>query len=278
MVRTAEAPRALGGIGMRWVLADAWTVARRNLAHIRYMPEKLADVTIQPVMFVLLFAYVFGSAMAMGGAEYRQFLMPGIFVQSVIFAAVGIMGAIVGDMEKGVMDRFRSLPMARASVLIGHALSTLLEGALGLAVMIGCGLLIGWRIHAGVGATVGGIGLLLLVGFALGWIGIFVALFLRTVEAVQGVGFVVIFPLTFLANTFVPTQGFPAWLRAVADWNPTSAFVAAARRLFGGAGATPAVGPWPLQHPIEASLLWCAAIVVVFLPLAVWRFRRTLAQ
>lgn len=278
MVGTETTPRPIAGASLRWVVADAWTVARRNLAHIRYMPEKLADVTIQPVMFVLLFAYVFGSAMAMGSGEYRQFLMPGVFVQSVIFAAVGIMGAIVGDMEKGVMDRFRSLPMARASVLIGHTLSTLVEGALGLAVMIGCGLLIGWRIHAGIGATLEAVSLLLLVGFALSWVGTFVALFLRTIEAVQGVGFVVIFPLTFLANTFVPTQGFPAWLRAFANWNPTSAFVAAARQLFGSATAGPTAGPWPLQHAIEASLIWCALIVVVFLPLAVWRFKRTMAQ
>ncbi|HET7560366.1 MAG TPA: ABC transporter permease, partial [Limnochordia bacterium] len=203
---------------LRWVLADSWTLARRQLIHIRYVPEKLADVTIQPVMFVFLFAYVFGSAIAVPGVNYREFLMPGIFTQTMIFASASIMAGLVNDMSKGVMDRFRSLPMARSAVLIGHTGASLMESMLGLAVMAACGLVVGWRSHTGLGPTLGGFGLLLFIGFAMSWIGVFVSLFLRTVESVQAVGFMVIFPLTFLANTFVPTQGFPAVLRAFAEW------------------------------------------------------------
>jgi ABC transporter DrrB family efflux protein len=264
---------------LKWVLADSWTVTRRNLTHTLRVPEKLADVTVQPVMFVFLFAYVFGSAIAVPGGNYREFLMPGIFVQSMIFASMGIMAAIVDDMAKGVMDRFRSLPMSRAAVLIGHTGSALLEGLLGLAVMVACGLIVGWQPHLGFGATLGGFGLLLFVSFALSWIFVFFSLFVRSVEAVQGIGFMVVFPLTFLANTFVPTQGFPAWLRVIADWNPTSAFVAACRQLFGNSSAAlQTASAWPLQHPVLVSLLWCAVITAVFLPLAVARFRRTMTR
>lgn len=264
--------------GVLWTLADAWVIAKRNLVHIRHMPEKLADVTVQPVMFVLLFAYVFGSAIVVPGGHYREFLMPGIFAQQVIFASVGIMGAIVGDMQKGVMDRFRSLPMARASVLIGHTVSAFLESVLGLVVMVGCGLVVGWRAHTDVVSVAEGFALLLLIGFSLSWVGVLVGLFLRTVDAVQAVGFVVLFPLTFLANTFVPTQGFPAWLRAFADWNPTSAFVAAVRQLFGNALPVPtSTLAWPLQHAVAVSFGWCAIFVAIFLPLAVWRFRRAMS-
>jgi ABC transporter DrrB family efflux protein len=271
-METTPLPRSAGG--PLQVLADAWTVARRNLIHIRRVPEKLADVTIQPVMFVFMFAYIFGSAIVVPGGDYRAFLMPGIFAQSMAFASMSIMSQIVNDMSKGVMDRFRSLPMARAAVLIGHTTSALLEGVLGLAVMVACGLVVGWRPHGGPGATLAAVGLLLLLSFGLMWIGTFVALFLRSVEAVQGIGFVLLFPFTFVANTFVPTAGMPPWLRVVANWNPMSATVAACRQLFGNAVASAASAPnWPLQHPVAAALVFGLGITAIFLPLAVWRFQ-----
>ncbi|AKU92344.1 ABC transporter permease [Vulgatibacter incomptus] len=269
----------LEGSALSWALADAWTIAKRNLTHIRHMPEKLADVTVQPVMFVLLFAYVFGSAIVIPGGNYREFLMPGIFTQSVIFATMGIMSSIVTDMSTGVMDRFRSLPISRSAVLVGHTFSSLLESLLGLTVMVICGLIVGWRAHTPLASVLGGFGLLLYIAFALSWIGVYVGLFLRTTEAAQGVGFVVIFPLTFLANTFVPTSGFPAWLRAIADWNPTSAFVAATRELFGnGVAVAQTETAWPLQHAVPVSIAWCTLVVAIFLPLAVGRFRRAMAS
>lgn len=262
---------------LRWVLADSWTVARRHLVRIRSVPEKLADVTIQPVMFVFLFAYVFGSAIMVPGGNYREFLMPGIFVQSMAFASMSIMAGIVDDMAKGVMDRFRSLPMSRGAVLIGHTGANLIESVLGLLVMAACGLIVGWRVHLGLWPTLAGFGLLLLFGFAMSWVGVFVGLMVRSVEAAQGFGFVIMMPLTFVANTFVPTAGMPAWLRAFADWNPTSAVVAACRRLFGNTIAHPGAVPWPLAHPVTAALTWCALLIAVFLTLGVWRFRSRVA-
>lgn len=262
-----------------WVARDSWTVARRHLTHIRYMPEKLADVTIQPLIFVFMFAYIFGSAIVVPGGSYREFLMPGIFVQSMAFASMSIMVGIVNDMQTGVMDRFRSLPMSRASVLIGHTGANLIEGVLGLLVMAGAGLVVGWRPEMGLGQTLGGFGLLLLFAFAMNWIGAFIGLLLRSVEAAQGIGMVVMFPLTFVANTFVPTGGMPPWLRLIANWNPTSAVVTAARQLLGSGTATSAAGAiWPLAHPVPAALLWCAVLIAAFLPLAVWRFRRAMAR
>ncbi len=272
VARSAGAPSAPARL--LWVLADAWTVARRNLTHIRRVPEKLVDVTIQPVMFVFMFAYIFGSAIVVPGGNYRAFLMPGIFAQSMVFASMSIMSEIVNDMSKGVMDRFCSLPMARSSVLIGHAVSALTESLLGLAVMVACGLVVGWRIHTGPGQALGAFGILLLLAFALMCVGTFAAMFIRTVEAVQGIGFVIIFPFTFVANTFVPTAGMPPWLRVVAQWNPMSATVAACRQLFGNAaGGTGAATAWPLVHPVVAALIFGIGMSAVFLPLAVWRFR-----
>jgi len=276
MVRTPGELRRASPI---WVLRDSWTIARRHLTHIRYMPEKLADVTIQPLIFVFMFAYIFGSAIVVPGGNYREFLMPGIFVQSMAFATMTIMVGIVNDMQTGVMDRLRSLPMSRAAVLIGHTVASLVEGVLGLLVMAGAGLLVGWRPEAGALSTLGGFGLLLLFAFAMNWIGAFLGLLLRSVEAAQGIGMVVMFPLTFVANTFVPTAGMPPWLRVIANWNPTSAVVSAARHLLGGAAPPgPGASIWPLLHPVAAAAIWCTLLIAAFLPLAVWRFRRAMAR
>jgi ABC-2 type transport system permease protein len=265
---------------LAWVAADSWTIARRHLAHIRSTPERLSNVTIQPIMFVFMFAYIFGSAIVIPGGNYRQFLMPGIFTQSMAFASMTIMTGIVDDMAKGVMDRLRSLPMARAAILIGHTGANLIENLLGLAVMAACGLLVGWRPENGLGPTLSAGALLLLFGFAMNWIGVFIGQFMRSVEGAQSLGFVVIMPFTFVANTFVPTQGMPPWLRVIANWNPTSTIVAACRQLFGGLPTAPAqaAGAWPLAHPVIASLIWCVGLIAVFLPLAVWRFRWAMSR
>ena len=275
MALAAEVRRAPSlGSRLSWVLADSWTVARRHLAHIRSTPERLSNVTIQPIMFVFMFAYIFGSAIVIPGGNYHQFLMPGIFTQSMAFASMTIMTGIVDDMAKGVMDRLRSLPMARAAILIGHTGANLIENLLGLAVMAACGLVVGWRPEDGLGPSLAAFGLLLLFGFAMNWIGVFLGQFMRSVEGAQSIGFVLIMPFTFVANTFVPTQGMPSWLRVVANWNPTSTIVAACRQLFGGLPTVVAPGTaWPLAHPVLASVLWCVGLIAVFLPLAVWRFR-----
>jgi ABC transporter DrrB family efflux protein len=264
---------------LRWALADGLTVTRRNLAHIRRVPEKLLDVTLQPVIFVLLFAYVFGSAIRVpGGGSYREFLLPGIFAQSIAFLSITTAVGVANDMQKGIIDRFRSLPMARSAVLVGRTVADLIQSLLGLLVMSACGLVVGWRAHEGVGRTLAGFGVLLLFGFAMTWVGTFIGLIVRTPETANTLGFVALFPITFIANTFVPTEGMPAVLRAMADWNPLSATVAACRQLFGNPGAAYTGTAWPLQHPVVASVGYSLLLLAIFVPLAVRRYRTAAAR
>jgi ABC-2 type transport system permease protein len=259
---------------LRWALSDGLVVAKRNLTHVRYVPEKLLDVTLQPIMFVLLFAGVFGSAIAVpGGADYADFLMGGIFVQTLAFATAGTAVGVAEDMHNGVIDRFRALPMARSGVLIGRTVADLAASVLGIAVLAGTGLAIGWSIDSSVGDALAGFGILLLFAYAMSWLGTLIGLLVRAVDAAQAVVFLAIFPLTFVANTFVPTTGMPDWLRTIADWNPISAIVAACRELFGNPSAIPADAPWPLQHPVPAALAWIAIVLIVCVPLAIRRYR-----
>ena len=257
---------------LRWALIDALTVARYTLAHIRYVPEKLLDVTIQPIMFVLLFAYVFGSAISIpGGGSYKEYLMAGIFAQTMVFSSGGSAVGVAESMSKGLVDRFRSLPMARSAVLTGMTFADFVTSILGLTVMSLSGLVVGWRVHEGLASTLGGFGLLLLLGFAMSWFGTFLGLVVRTPESAQALVFIALFPVTFVANTFVPTQGMPTWLRTIADWNPISATVAGCRQLFGNPTVIHPTA-WPLQHPVVASVGWSLLILIVFVPLAVRRY------
>ncbi len=176
-------------------------------------------------------------------------------------------------MQKGIIDRFRSLPMARSAVLVGRTVADLIQSLLGLFVMSACGLVVGWRAHEGVGRTLAGFGVLLLFGFAMTWVGTFIGLIVRTPETANTLGFVILFPITFIANTFVPTQGMPALLRVLADWNPLSATVAACRQLFGNPGAAYTGDAWPLQHPVVASVGYSLLLLAIFIPLAVRRYR-----
>ncbi|MDT0275442.1 ABC transporter permease [Blastococcus goldschmidtiae] len=250
------------------------TIVWRNLIHIRRMPEMLLDVTVQSVMFVLLFAYVFGGAIAVEGSNYREFLLPGIMVQTMVFSSAIVAMGLTNDLQKGFVDRFKSLPVPRPAVLVGRSLSSLIHSSIGVAVMGVTGLLIGWRVRNGVVDGVLGFLLLLLFGFAVIWLGIWVGSLMRTVESVQGFMFTVMFPLTFVANTFVPTESMPSWLRTIAEWNPVSAIAQACRELWGNG---PIAGPeaaWPLQHPIAMSIAWSLVLTAIFAPLAVSAFRR----
>ena len=269
---TAETHSRRGG-----VLGDMWVIARRGFLHMRRQPEALADVTIQPVMFTLLFAYVFGGAIPVAGGSYREFLMGGIFAQTLVFGAFGVAMSLASDRTNGAIDRFRSLPMARSAILGGHALSHWARGLLPIALMSLCGLIVGWRIHTGVGDALAGYGLMILFLFAVIWIGILMGSVLPTPEAVQGVGFASIFPLTFIASTFVPVSTLPGVLRPIAEWNPVTSMAEALRRLFGNPhgdfGATP---PFPLQHPVIYTLIWIGVIVAVCAPLAVFFHERSI--
>jgi ABC transporter DrrB family efflux protein len=259
---------------LRWGLADSLVLARRDLAHIRQIPEKLVDVTIQPLMFVVLFAYVFGGAIAVpGGGDYREYLMAGIFVQTLTFGILGPATAMATDLTEGMLERFRSLPMARGAFLVGKVIAELGAALLGLAVMTAAGLAVGWRIHTGVLEATAGFGLLVLFALAMLWVGILLGLVARTPDAVSGLAFVIVFPLTFVANTFVPVGALPSVLKTVAEWNPVSAMVAASRELFGNPAAVPAGSPWPLEHPVPAAVAWCAALLAIAVPLTLRAYR-----
>ena len=250
------------------------TVVWRNLLHIRRMPEMLLDVTIQPVMFVLLFAYVFGGSISVPGASYREFLLPGIMAQTMVFSSAVVAIGLTNDLEKGIVDRFKSLPISRASVLVGRSISSLIHSSIGIVVMAFTGLAVGWRIREGVLDATLAFLLLLLFGFSMIWLGIWVGSLMRSVEAVQGFMFTVMFPLTFVANTFAPTANMPSWLRFVAEWNPVSALTASCRQLWGNGLPAPADAAWPLQHPVIASISWSIIFTAVFAPLALAAFRR----
>ncbi len=268
----AGAPR---GGALRWWISDVLVLTRRSLARIVREPETLMDVTIQPIVFVLLFAYVFGSAIAIPrGGSYPEYLIGGMLGMGIAGTAPGTAVALVTDMSTGLIDRFRSLPMSRAAVLAGRTLADLLTQALGVLVVAAVGLAIGWRVHTGIADTLAAFGLALLFGYAFTWAGACLGMLLRSPEAAQQLGFILFLPLTFISNAFVPTQGMPGWLQAIANWNPLSALAAACRHLFGNPDPAAAVQVWPMQHPILTVFLWSAALLLVFAPLAVHLYRR----
>ena len=249
-------------------------MVRRNLIHIRRMPELLMDVTIQPVMFVLLFAYVFGSSIDVPGSDYREFLVPGIMAQTMVFSSFIVAMGLVSDLEKGFVDRLKSLPIPRSSILVGRSLSSLIHSSIGITVMALTGLAIGWRMRNGLADALLAFVLFLAIGFAMIWVGILAGSHFRTVEGVQGFMFTVMFPVTFLANTFTPTERMPDWLRLIAEWNPISSLAQAARDLWGNGPVAPPDAAYPLHHPVLATLFWAVAITAVVAPLSIRAFRR----
>jgi ABC-2 type transport system permease protein len=275
------APGAKGGL--RQSVGDSLIIAKRNLIRMMRIPEVVVFGLIQPIMFVVLFSYVFGGSINIPGAGldpdlYREFLMGGIFAQTVTFATAGAGAGIAEDMHKGLVDRFRSLPMARGAVLTGRTLADLVQTALTLVVLAVVALLVGWRIHDGVLNMFAGFGLLLLLGYAFTWIGALIGLSVRTPEAATSGGLIWLFPLTFISNAFVPSQNMPTVLQTIADWNPFSATVQAARELFGNIPPHyPVPDAWPMQHPAWASLIWSVAIIVLFRTLAVRKYKSATA-
>jgi ABC-2 type transport system permease protein len=254
------------------LLVASLIVVRRNLIHIKRMPELLLDVTVQPIMFVCLFAFVFGGSIAVSGSDYREFLVPGIMAQTMAFSSFIVAIGLNADLDKGLVDRFKSLPISRASILVGRSVSSLLHSSIGITVMALTGLAIGWRIHNGVVDAVAGFGLLLLFGFAMIWLGILVGSSMRSVEAVNGLMFTAIFPITFVANTFAPTDRMPDWLQTVAEWNPISSLVQALRDLWGNGEPATAASAWPLHHPVLMTVVWSLALTAIFMPLALRAF------
>ena len=266
-------PEASRRSGVPTVLADALVFARRNLEHTRQIPEKLLDVTLQPLMFVLLFAYVFGGAIAVKGGNYREYLIGGILIQSLTFGLVGPATAIATDLTEGVIDRFRSLPSSRGSYLIGHYLAEMAGMLLSIVVLLATGLVVGWRAHASVLHTSEAVLLLLVFASAMIWVGTWMGMLVRSPDAVMGVAFVGVFPLTFLSSAFVPIGTMPSVLQVFASLNPVSALVAAVRELFGNPTAPVSKHYWTLDHPVAAAWMACAVLLSLAVPAALRRYR-----
>jgi ABC transporter DrrB family efflux protein len=268
-------------VSLASAVADGAVVAKRNLIKIKRVPDLLVFTTLQPIMFVLLFAYVFGGAIAPedGGAAYREFLIAGIFAQTVVFGATITGAALAEDVKKGIIDRFRSLPMSGSAVLVGRTLSDVVNNVLVLVVMGLTGLLVGWRIRTSVLEALAGFVLLLLFAYAISWIMAWVGMLVPTPEVVNNAAFVIIFPLTFIANTFVPLGTLPGPLRTFAEWNPVSAVTQAARERFGnvppGAKLPDA---WSLQHPALYTVIWVVLILAVFVPLSIRQYQRAASR
>ncbi|HEX6150421.1 ABC transporter permease [Nocardioides sp.] len=261
-------------------LTDGWVVAKRNLIKIKRVPDILVFVLISPIMFVLLFAYVFGGAIDVpGNIDYKEFLVPGIFVQTVVFGATFTGYGLADDMQKGIIDRFKSLPMSRSAVLVGRTTSDVAYNVISLAIMALTGLVVGWRIREGVVDAVLGFLLLLLFAYAISWIMAFVGLIVPSVEVVNNASFIVIMPLTFVSNAFVPQESFSGVLATFVAWNPVSTVTQACRELFGNIAPGASVPEsWAMQNPVVYSLMWIVAIVVVFAPLSVRQYRRSSAK
>jgi ABC transporter DrrB family efflux protein len=252
-----------------WTISDALVLAKRNLIQIPRIPEELIFSTIQPIMFVLLFRYVFGGAIVVKGTSYVNYLMAGIFAQTVIFGSTSTGIGLANDLQRGLVDRFRSLPMAKSAVLTGRTLSDLVRNAFVIIVMWSVGLLVGFRPQGNFLSWLAAAGLLLLTSFAFSWISATIGLLVSTVEAAQSAGFIWLFPLTFASSAFVPTSSMPTWLRAFAEHQPVSLIVNAVRGL--------------LLNQVDSTtiwqaLAWCLGILIIFFPLAVWAYGRRTAR
>lgn len=275
---------------MNHLVSDSFTIVRRNLIKIKRVPDLLVFTTLQPIMFVLLFGFVFGALTSGNSDGYREFMMAGIFAQTVVFGGTFTGFGMAEDMQKGVIDRFRTLPMHPGAVLIGRTLSDVVNNVISLIVMALTGLAIGWRMREGLVETFIGFALLLLFAYAISWIMAFVGLKVRTPEVVGNAAFIVIFPLTFIANTFVPAENLPSALRTFAGWNPVSTLTHAARDNFGNLDALAGQGmgaeaareaaeyTWALQHAELYTLGWVVLILAVFVPLSIRTYQRTVLR
>jgi ABC transporter DrrB family efflux protein len=259
--------------GLPAPIADGLVIAWRTLKRVPRIPELAIFAILQSIMFVVLFAYVFGGAIPLpGGGSYREYLMPGIFVQTLAFAGITTAIAFADDMTKGIIDRFRSLPMARSAVLSGRTFADVIYTLGILVVLMASGLVVGWRVHSSLGDFLLAVALMIFFTYAMAWVGVYLGLVAPTVETVQQLGFLIIFPLTFLSNAFVPTETLPAVLQPIAEWNPISALTQATRQLFGNPSPFPS-GSFPSEHPYLLSVAWTVAILLAFVPLGIRRYR-----
>ena len=257
---------------LRWAVVDSWTITHRDIAHWVRQPGPVIIGLLFPVMTVLIFGYLFGGSMTVaGGGDYREFIIPGMFALTMLFGIEVTMAAVISDAQKGVTDRFRSMPMSSAAVVAGRSTADMLNSVLALIVLVACGLAMGWRWHNGFGDALVAFGLLLLLRFGLLWVGIYLGLVAKSPEAVVGLQ-ILVWPLGFLSNAFVSPESMPTWLGVVAEWNPMSSTVAATRELFGNPGW--GGDSWVAQHSMLMAVVWPLVILAVFVPLAIRRYQR----
>lgn len=255
-------------------LGDVRAVVIRNFIRMKRSPDVVVFALLQPIMFVVLFSQVFGGAIQVPGMDYTHFLMAGIFAQTAIFGATFSGMFMVQDKKKGLIDRFKTLPMSSSAVVFARTLSDAVLNVVTLTIMVLTGLVVGWRPEAGLSGFFAGFGLLMLFSWAFSWVLVFLGLIVKSEEAMNSATFMVLFPLTFLSNAFVPSDTMPTALRVFAEWNPVSSLVQATRKLFGNTGALPPGDSWPIQHPLAATLTGIVLLVVVFWPLAVARYKK----
>ena len=260
-----------------WV-EDGWTVTKRNLIKLKRSPDMLVFAVLQPIMFVLLFSQVYGGAIQVQGTDYTQFLMAGIFAQTVVFGATFSGSAMAQDLKEGLIDRFRTLPMSASAVLVGRTNSDLVLNSISMAIMMLTGLAVGWRVNSSPLEFLAVVGLLLLFSYAFSWVMALLGMSVKTPEVINNASFMILFPLTFVSNAFVPSDTLPLVLRVFAEWNPVSSLVQAARELFGNVGSAPVPDIWTMQHPIVTVLIGITVMLVVFVPWSVNKYTRISAK
>ena len=255
-------------------LSDGWVTTRRNLLKIRRVPDILVFTLIQPIMFVLLFTYVYGGVIDIPGSSYVEFLMAGIFAQTVVFGSTYSGSAMAQDLKDGIIDRFRTLPMSPAAVLVGRTNGDMLINTSSMAVMMLTGFIVGWRIRSSPTEALFAVVLLLLFAYSFSWVMAFIGMSVRSPEVINNVSFLILFPLTFISNAFVPSDTLPTPLRVFAEWNPVSALVQAARELFGNVPPGIPVGDtWTAQNPIATVLIGMGVMLAIFVPLSIRKFQ-----
>jgi len=256
-------------------VSDVWFMTRRNLVHISREPMQLSDVTLQPVLFTVLFVYLFSGAIPIpGGGRFVDFLLAGVLALNLITSTMGTAVGLSTDLNEGMIDRFRTLPMWRTAVLVGRSLADLLTSLLCALIVALSGLTVGWRPDASFFSVLGGFLLVLFFTYSISWMAACVGLNSKSPESSASFGFIVLFPMTMVSNAMVPTQHMPRWLQGITTWNPVSAVVAGARGMWGNPNPSATIHAWPMQHPIATSLLWSVAILALAAPLAAHSFRR----
>jgi ABC-2 type transport system permease protein len=276
---TTTVRRTRSSQGLLGPIADTWAMTRRNLVHISREPMQLSDVTIQPVLFTFLFVYIFGGAIPIpGGGSYVDYLLAGMLALNLVTSTMGTAVGLSTDLHEGIIDRFRTLPMWRSAVLVGRSLADLMTSCLCAFIVGIVGLVVGWRADANLPGIIAGFLLVLFFAYSLTWIAACVGLNSKSPESAASFGFIVLFPLAFVSNAIVPTLHMPGWMQAIADWNPVSAVCAGTRDLWGNPNPSASINAWPMQHPVEASLIWSVLIVAVAAPLAGYFFKRRITE